>query len=98
MQQERHALPLEIRFRPDGEQWLGEAPEIGVMTQGRTLEEAQENLKDALRLFIESCLRRGVLDQILAEAGFSKRRVEEVRSVATSLPMSDQCGCKVCRV
>ena len=40
-------------FEPDGDWWVGYLEELpGANTQGRTLEEASENLKDAVRLFI----------------------------------------------
>jgi len=40
-------------FEQDGEGWIGYLEELpGANTQGRTLEEARENLKDAVRLLI----------------------------------------------
>jgi len=40
-------------FEPDGEWWIGYLEELpGANTQGRTLAEARENLKDAVRLLI----------------------------------------------
>jgi predicted RNase H-like HicB family nuclease len=40
-------------FEQDGEWWIGYLEELpGANTQGRTLEEARENLKDAVRLLI----------------------------------------------
>ncbi len=42
-------------FERDGEWWIGYAAELpGANTQGRTLEEARENLKDAIKLLIEA--------------------------------------------
>ena len=42
-------------FEQDGEGWIGYLEELpGANTQGRTLEEARENLKDAVRLLIAS--------------------------------------------
>jgi len=42
-------------FEQDGEWWIGYLEELpGANTQGRTLEEARENLKDSLRLLIAS--------------------------------------------
>lgn len=39
----------------DGEWWVGYVEELpGANTQGRTLDEARENLKDAVRLLIEA--------------------------------------------
>ncbi len=40
-------------FDQDGDWWIGYLEELpGANTQGRTLEEARENLKDAVRLLI----------------------------------------------
>jgi predicted RNase H-like HicB family nuclease len=42
-------------FRQEGEWWIGYVEELpGANTQGRTLEEARENLKEAVRLIIEA--------------------------------------------
>ena len=42
-------------FEQDGEWWLGYVEELpGANTQGRTLEEARENLKEAITLVIEA--------------------------------------------
>ena len=39
----------------DGKWWIGYVEELpGANTQGRTLDEARENLKDAVRLLIET--------------------------------------------
>jgi predicted RNase H-like HicB family nuclease len=50
-------------FEQDGEWWIGYLEELpGANTQGRTLEEARENLKDAVRSLIAS---KGVPNQEL---------------------------------
>ena len=42
-------------FEKVGEWWIGYVEELpGANTQGRTLEEARENLKEAVRLVIEA--------------------------------------------
>jgi predicted RNase H-like HicB family nuclease len=42
-------------FEQDGEWWIGYLEELpGANTQGRTLAEARENLKDAVRLLIKT--------------------------------------------
>ena len=41
-------------FEQDGEWWIGYVEELpGANTQGRTLEEARENLKEAVQLIVE---------------------------------------------
>ncbi len=42
-------------FEREGEWWIGYVEELpGVNTQGRTLEEVRENLKEAVQLIIEA--------------------------------------------
>jgi predicted RNase H-like HicB family nuclease len=42
-------------FQKDGKWWIGFVEELpGANTQGRTLEEARENLKEAVALIIEA--------------------------------------------
>lgn len=42
-------------FEQQGEWWIGYVEELpGANTQGRTLKEARENLKEAVRLIIEA--------------------------------------------
>ena len=42
-------------FQQDGEWWIGYVEELpGAHTQGRTLDEARENLKEATQLLIEA--------------------------------------------
>jgi predicted RNase H-like HicB family nuclease len=42
-------------FEHEGEWWIGYVEELpGANTQGRTIEEARENLKDAVHIIIEA--------------------------------------------
>ncbi len=42
-------------FQRDGDWWIGYVEEVpGANTQGRTLEETRENLKEAVKLIIEA--------------------------------------------
>ena len=79
-------MPVEVRFKPSKGWWIASAPELGVQTQGETFTKAEANLKEALCLFIESCLRRGTLEQVLREAGFSKVRAQAVQEATKEFP------------
>ena len=57
-------------FRRDGRQWVVWCPAIDVMTQARTKKEALEALREAVELWFESCIERGVLDTALKEVGW----------------------------
>jgi predicted RNase H-like HicB family nuclease len=51
-------------------------PELGVASQGETIEEAEANLKEAVELYLESAKELGILEQVLGEAGVDIRRIE----------------------
>ncbi len=90
-------MPVEVRFKPSGKWWIASAPELEVVTQGATFAEAEANLREAIALFIESCLRRGTLEQVLREAGFSAIRVKAVRQAAQSfVPPASPTASKQC--
>jgi predicted RNase H-like HicB family nuclease len=48
-------MHLTAVFEQDGDWWIGYVEELpGANTQGRTLEEARENLKEAVELVVEA--------------------------------------------
>ena len=67
-----YGVKLEAWFRRDGREWLVWCPAIDVMTQARTKKQALESLSEAVELWFESCIDRGVLDDALKEVGFTK--------------------------
>ena len=50
--------------------WSAICPMLGVASQGVTKETAKSALQEAVELWFESCVERGVLDQALREAIF----------------------------
>ena len=50
--------------------YLASCEDLDVHSQGKTEEKATENLREALHLFLNSCIERGVLNQVLIDAGF----------------------------
>lgn len=57
-------LPYEIKLeeltREDGEGWFATVPLLpGCMSDGETPEEALENVRDAMKCWIETCLELG---------------------------------------
>ena len=75
-------MPVEVTFKPSGKYWIGSCPSLNVSTQGESFDRAQENLKEALALFIESCLSRGTLEEVLRRAGYSKVKIRSVANAA----------------
>ena len=49
------------------------SPELEVASQGKTLEEAEKMLKEAVYLFIKTAKKFGTLNQVLEETGFVKK-------------------------
>jgi predicted RNase H-like HicB family nuclease len=43
-----------VSIVPEGEWFIARCPELNVTSQGRTLEEAQANIREAIVLYIES--------------------------------------------
>ncbi len=56
----------------EGGWYVAHCPPLDVTTQGRSVAEAKENLREASELFIVSCLERGTLDQALQELGLKR--------------------------
>jgi predicted RNase H-like HicB family nuclease len=50
--------------------WVATCPLIGVTTQAKTADDARRCLQEAVELWFESCVERGVLDHALREANF----------------------------
>ena len=50
--------------------WVSVCPQIGVASQGKTSASAKAALQEAVELWFESCIERGVLEQALREANF----------------------------
>ena len=50
--------------------YLATCPVLDLASQGPTAEKAMANLKDAVLGFVADCFERGVLDEVLKNAGF----------------------------
>ena len=57
-------------FKENG-MYVGYCPELDVSSCGKGVEEAKENLLEAVRLFLEETEKMGTLEEILEEAGFT---------------------------
>jgi len=64
-------VALEAFLRRDApDRWVSLCPQIGVASQGATRAGAKAALQEAVELWFESCIERGVLEQALREANF----------------------------
>lgn len=73
-------LSLSVRFHKKGNWWISQCPDLDLYSQGHTKSEAKTNLEDALAFFIESCVDRGTVFQVLEEAGFRPAKSGELRT------------------
>lgn len=66
-------VTVTIEIWQKGDLWLAKAPELDFISQGRTLEEAKENLFEVVRIQFAEMRETGTLDEYLAECGFVTR-------------------------
>ncbi len=69
-------------------------PSLDLCSQGETVQEAKNNIKEAVELFMESCLERGTLHKTLARRGFlsgSRRRTKTPPKNVRTTPISVNC-------
>jgi len=60
------------RVFKEGRTFVAHALELDVSSCGGSADKAVNNLKEAVRLFLEECEKMGTLDRVLQEAGYSK--------------------------
>ena len=80
-------LFLTSKIWKEGKHYLAYSPELDVASQGKTPENAQEMLKDAISLFIETAKDMGTLNSILTEAGFVKKEKRWVSPIISLSPL-----------
>lgn len=78
-------ITLRADFHRERNQWIGWCPDLDVTTQGDTRREAEENLREAVGLFLETCHEMGTLEDVLQEAGLLP--VPEVKTFRIPLPL-----------
>lgn len=72
--------------------WSAVCPMLGVASQGRNEADAKRALQEAVELWFESCVERGVLDQALREANFRPLLPGEQQGVAAGLVTVSKVG------
>jgi predicted RNase H-like HicB family nuclease len=66
-------LNLTIELWKKGSWYVARSPELDFISQGRTREEARENLEEAIRIQFEEMTEMGTLQEYLKECGFEIR-------------------------
>ena len=61
-------LPASVKKKGRG--FISQCPLLDVYSQGGTRAQALENLREAVKLFLRSCLERGTFERVLQESGF----------------------------
>ena len=64
--------------RDTSRRWVAVCPMVGVVSQGKTADDAKRCLQEAIELWFESCVERGVLDQALREANFRPSQFDRI--------------------
>jgi predicted RNase H-like HicB family nuclease len=66
-------ITFTVQIFQEDKTYIAHNPELDVSSCGDTLEQARENLKDALRGFMLSAQEMGTLDSLLEEAGYTQK-------------------------
>jgi predicted RNase H-like HicB family nuclease len=62
-------IQFTIQILKEGRTFVAHTPELDVSSCGGSMAKGFENLKEAVRLFLEEAEKLGTLEQILEEAG-----------------------------
>ena len=60
-----------IEFWKEGTLYIAHAPELDMLAQGKTMEEARRNLLEVIEIQVEEMQQLGSLEEFLKETGFS---------------------------
>lgn len=71
------SLELMCHVRQDEETWAAGCPALNVYSQGSSKDDAIRCLKEAVELWIESCIERDTLQSALRDCGFRLARWDE---------------------
>ncbi len=59
--------------------FISYCPELDLYSQGETIKQATENISEATHLFIQSCIQRNTLNEVLTECGFTSYKQQSTR-------------------
>ncbi len=74
-------------MKKDGDRFIISNDALDVVTQGESKEDALDNFREAVQLFIESCYRRGTLYTVLNESGLLQHSDME-GAIEISVPLA----------
>ena len=68
----QYSIP--VTFFKEGGTFVAYSPVLDLSTAGKTFEQAQSRLKEAVDIFFEEIIEHGTLNTVLASLGWSKIR------------------------
>lgn len=92
---------LPFKIKKENDWYISSCHILDVHSQGKTKKQAENNLSEALFLFLFSCIERGTIDSVLKDCGFelddtpTKKR-KRVPHLDVSIPFGireSQVGC-----
>jgi predicted RNase H-like HicB family nuclease len=63
-------LKITIEFWREGKLYIANCPELDILAQGYSLDEARKNLYEVIEIHFEEMKRLGTLDQFLENMGY----------------------------
>jgi predicted RNase H-like HicB family nuclease len=63
-------LKITIEFWREGKLYIANCPELDILAQGYSLDEARKNLHEVIEIHFEEMKRLGTLDQFLEDMGY----------------------------
>jgi len=64
-------VQLNIQIWKEGEMYVSYIPQLDISSCGKTVDEAKDNIIEAIEAFLEEAKKMGTVDQVLEEAGFT---------------------------
>lgn len=78
------SIRLSCFVRDDGKYWVSGCPNLDVYSQGDSREEAMGALREALDLWIESCIERDTLAEAMRELGWHRAHPHQLEDDESS--------------
>ena len=67
-------IAFHVEIWKEGNVFIALASQLGVTSCGDSMEEARQNIQDAVAGFLKGAKKLGTLEEILEEAGFRKKK------------------------
>lgn len=68
-------LSVKVEIFQEEDHFVALSPELNLSSFGENIEEAKTSFKEALEAFVEECQEMKTLEEVLVEAGFTKKNL-----------------------